>query len=151
MKKRLRDGAKLIVVDPRKIDLVRSPHIKADYHLPLRPGTNVAVVTRRRRMLSSPKWLMDEAFIRERCEWDEFQEWVAFVSDPRHSPEAIEKIFGRSGRGDPRRRTPLCDRRQRRYLLWPRRDRAQPGLHDGDGYCQAISPWPAMSAATALA
>jgi len=45
MKKRLREGAKLIIVDPRRIDLVRTPHVQADYHLPLRPGTNVAVVT----------------------------------------------------------------------------------------------------------
>ena len=45
MKKRLREGAKLIVVDPRRIDLVRSPHVEADYHLPLKPGTNVAVLT----------------------------------------------------------------------------------------------------------
>ncbi len=45
MKKRLREGAKLIIVDPRKIDLVRTPHVEADYHLPLRPGTNVAIVT----------------------------------------------------------------------------------------------------------
>ena len=44
MKKRLREGAKLIVVDPRRIDIVRSPHVEADYHLPLQPGTNVAVV-----------------------------------------------------------------------------------------------------------
>jgi formate dehydrogenase major subunit len=29
MKKRLREGAKLIVVDPRRIDLVRTPHIEA--------------------------------------------------------------------------------------------------------------------------
>ena len=41
MKKRLRQGAKLIVLDPRKIDLVKSPHIKAEHHLPLLPGTNV--------------------------------------------------------------------------------------------------------------
>ena len=27
MKKRLREGAKLIVVDPRRIDLVRTPHV----------------------------------------------------------------------------------------------------------------------------
>ena len=45
MKKRLREGAKLIVIDPRRIDLVRTPHIEADYHLPLQPGTNVAVLT----------------------------------------------------------------------------------------------------------
>src|SRR4249919_446422 len=39
MKQRLRAGAKLIVADPRRIDLVRSPHIEAAYHLPLAPGT----------------------------------------------------------------------------------------------------------------
>ena len=39
MKRRLREGAHLIVIDPRRIDLVRSPHIEADYHLPLKPGT----------------------------------------------------------------------------------------------------------------
>src|SRR5690606_25339037 len=45
MKRRLRQGAKLIVIDPRRIDLVRSPHIEAAHHLPLQPGTNVAVMT----------------------------------------------------------------------------------------------------------
>ena len=44
MKRRLRQGAKLIIIDPRKIDLVKSPHIKADYHLPLLPGTNVPII-----------------------------------------------------------------------------------------------------------
>ena len=45
LKKRLREGAKLIVIDPRRIDLVRMPHIEAAYHLPLKPGANVAVMT----------------------------------------------------------------------------------------------------------
>ena len=40
----MREGAKLIVVDPRRIDLVKSPHITADYHLQLQPSTNVAVL-----------------------------------------------------------------------------------------------------------
>ncbi|MEJ2655157.1 MAG: molybdopterin-dependent oxidoreductase, partial [Acidihalobacter sp.] len=44
MKRRLRAGAQLIVIDPRRIDLVRSPHVQAKYHLQLRPGTNVALV-----------------------------------------------------------------------------------------------------------
>src|SRR5207344_2230097 len=50
MKRRLRPrsegggGAKLIVIDPRRIDLVRTPHVEAAHHLPLRPGTNVAVL-----------------------------------------------------------------------------------------------------------
>ena len=39
MKRRLRQGAKLIIADPRRIDLVRSPHIAADFHLKLKPGT----------------------------------------------------------------------------------------------------------------
>ena len=45
MKKRLRQGAKLIVIDPRRIDLVRTPHVEAAYHLPLLPGTNVAILS----------------------------------------------------------------------------------------------------------
>ena len=45
LKKRLRKGAKLIVIDPRRTDMVESPHIKAAHHLALTPGTNVAVVT----------------------------------------------------------------------------------------------------------
>ena len=44
MKKRLREGAKLIVVDPRRIDLVRSPHVKSEFNLNLLPGTNVALL-----------------------------------------------------------------------------------------------------------
>ena len=30
MKRRLREGARLIVADPRRIDLVRMPHVEAD-------------------------------------------------------------------------------------------------------------------------
>ena len=93
MKKRLREGAKLIVVDPRQIDLVRSPNVEADYHLPLKPGTNVAVVTSLAHVIVT-EGLVDEKFVRERCDWDEFQEWARFVSDPRHSPEAIQKLSG---------------------------------------------------------
>ncbi|MFG1461846.1 formate dehydrogenase subunit alpha [Xanthobacter sp. DSM 24535] len=93
MKKRLREGAKLIIADPRKIDLVRTPHVQADYHLPLRPGTNVALVTALAHVVVT-EGLMDEAFIRERCDWDEFQEWAAFVADERHSPEAVAKYTG---------------------------------------------------------
>ncbi|MDD2867305.1 formate dehydrogenase subunit alpha [Neomegalonema sp.] len=93
MKKRLRQGAKLIVVDPRRTDLVKSPHIKAAHHLPLRPGTNVAVVTALAHVIVT-EGLFDEAFIRERCEWDEFQDYVEFVAEPRHSPEATQMLTG---------------------------------------------------------
>ena len=93
LKKRLRAGAKLIVVDPRRIDLVRSAHVEASHHLALRPGTNVAVVTALAHVIVTDG-LMDEAFIRARCDWDEFQDYAAFVGDPRHSPEATEMLTG---------------------------------------------------------
>ena len=93
MKKRLREGAKLIVIDPRKIDLVRNPHIEASYHLPVRPGTNVAVVTALAHVIVT-EGLANEQFIRERCDWSEFEDWAAFVSDKRHSPEATAMVTG---------------------------------------------------------
>lgn len=93
LKKRLREGAKLIVIDPRRIDLVRSPHIEAVAHVALRPGTNVAVLTSLAHVIVT-EGLFDEAFVRERCDWDEFQDWATFVSDPKHSPEAIADMTG---------------------------------------------------------
>lgn len=93
LKKRLRQGAKLIVIDPRRIDLVKSAHIKAAHHLPLKPGTNVAVVTAMAHVIVA-EGLANEAYIRERCDWDEFEDYAAFISDPRHSPEAVEALTG---------------------------------------------------------
>ena len=93
LKKRLRKGAKLIVIDPRRIDLVKSPHIKAAHHLQLKPGTNVAVVSAIAHTIVT-EGLFDEAFIRERCDWDEFQDYAEFISDPRHSPEATAALTG---------------------------------------------------------
>src|SRR5262249_19829067 len=90
MKKRLRQGAKLIVIDPRRIDLVRSPHIEAAHHLPLLPGTNVAILTALAHVIVT-EGLVNESFVRERCDWDEFQDWAAFVAEPRNSPEAVAK------------------------------------------------------------
>ncbi|MFG1430738.1 formate dehydrogenase subunit alpha [Xanthobacter sp. V2C-8] len=90
LKKRLREGAKLIVVDPRRTDIVRSPHVEAAFHLPLKPGTNVAIVTALAHVIVT-EGLVNEAFVRERCDWEDFQEWAAFVADERHSPEAVEK------------------------------------------------------------
>ena len=96
MKRRLRgqDGkpaAQLIVVDPRRIDLVRTPHIKAAHHLPLRPGTNVAVLTALAHVIVT-EGLANEAFVRERCDWDEYQHWADFVRQPRNSPEALQPV-----------------------------------------------------------
>ena len=91
MKRRLREGAQLIVIDPRRIDLVRMPHVEAAYHLPLQPGTNVAVLTAMAHVIVT-EGLADEAFIRTRCDWDEYQDWARFVADPRHSPEVLEAV-----------------------------------------------------------
>ena len=93
LKKRLRKGAKLIVIDPRRIDLVKSAHIKASHHLALRPGTNVAVVTALAHTIVT-EGLMNEEFIRTRCEWDEFMDYAEFVSQEKHSPEATEMLTG---------------------------------------------------------
>ncbi|MCA3192549.1 MULTISPECIES: formate dehydrogenase subunit alpha [unclassified Cupriavidus] len=93
MKRRLRAGAKLIVVDPRQIDLVDSPHVRADYHLQLRPGTNVAVVTSMAHVIVT-EGLLAEQFIAERCEDRAFQQWRDFVALPENSPEALEVSTG---------------------------------------------------------
>src|SRR5476651_2575110 len=65
MKRRLRAGAKLIVVDPRGIDLVRTPHIEAAHQLALRPGTNVALLNALAHVVVTES-LVAEAFVRER-------------------------------------------------------------------------------------
>jgi formate dehydrogenase major subunit len=93
MKRRLRQGAKLIVADPRRIDLVRTPHIAADYHLKLRPGTNVALINSLAHVIAT-EGLVKEDFVRERCEVDSFEKWRAFVSLEKNSPESMEAITG---------------------------------------------------------
>ena len=93
LKKRLRKGAKLIVVDPRRTDIVQSAHIKAQHHLALTPGTNVAVVTALAHTIVT-EGLFNEAFIRDRCDWDEFQDYAEFVSQPQNSPEAVQLLAG---------------------------------------------------------
>jgi formate dehydrogenase major subunit len=89
MKKRIRAGAKLIVVDPRRTDTVRSPHIEAQHHLQLRPGTNVAVVNAMAHVIVT-EGLENKAFIAERCDTAEFARWTQFISEQKNSPEALE-------------------------------------------------------------
>jgi formate dehydrogenase major subunit len=93
LKKRLRAGARLIVIDPRRTDLVKSTHIKADYHLALKPGTNVAVLNALAHVIVT-EGLIDEAFVRERCDLANLESWARFVADPRHSPEATAEASG---------------------------------------------------------
>ena len=93
MKRRLREGARLIVIDPRRIDLVKQPHVRADYHLPLLPGTNVAVINAMAHVVVT-EGLVDEEYVRERCDLDAFSRWAEFIADERHSPEAVEPVTG---------------------------------------------------------
>jgi formate dehydrogenase major subunit len=93
MKRRLREGAQLIVVDPRRIDLVKTPHVEAKHHLGLRPGTNVAVINAMAHVVVADG-LVDEAFVAERCDRPTFERWREFIGDTRHSPEAVEAITG---------------------------------------------------------
>jgi formate dehydrogenase major subunit len=93
MKRRLREGARLIVADPRRIDLVKSAHIKADHHLPLKPGTNVAIVNAMAHVIVTEGLAADD-YVRERCDLAEFSRWAGFIADPRHSPEAVESLTG---------------------------------------------------------
>ncbi|MBZ5634808.1 MAG: formate dehydrogenase subunit alpha [Acidobacteriia bacterium] len=93
MKRRLRDGAKLIIADPRRIDLVKSPHIQAQYHLPLKPGTNVALINALAHVVVT-EGLLAEEYIKERCDMPAFEQWRKFVSEERNSPEAMEAATG---------------------------------------------------------
>jgi formate dehydrogenase major subunit len=93
MKRRLRQGAQLIVVDPRRIDLVRSPHIEASYHLQLRPGSNVALINSLAHVVVT-EGLVQEAFVRERCDAGSFEKWRTFVAEQRNSPEAMQAVTG---------------------------------------------------------
>jgi formate dehydrogenase major subunit len=93
MKRRLREGAKLIVVDPRRIDIVRQPHVEADYHLKLRPGTNVAVINALAHVVVT-EGLLKEDYIRERCDLKEYAKWKTFITQPHNSPEAMEAVTG---------------------------------------------------------
>ncbi|MBI2740022.1 MAG: formate dehydrogenase subunit alpha [Rhodospirillales bacterium] len=93
MKKRLRQGAELIVIDPRRIDLVRMPHIEAKYHLPLRPGTNAAILNALAHVIVT-EGLVNEKFVRDYCDLDAFEHWATFVSDPQNSPENVALVSG---------------------------------------------------------
>ena len=93
MKRRLREGADLIVIDPRSIDLVRSPHIQAEHHLQLMPGTNVAVLNAISHVVAT-EGLMDNDFVSERCNKTSFNAWLDFISLPENSPEALAETTG---------------------------------------------------------
>ena len=91
--RRAQPQQKWIVVDPRRIDLVQSPHIRAAHHLPLRPGTNVAFINAMAHVIVS-EGLQDREFIARRCDQASFHEWLEFIRDPRHAPEQVAEVTG---------------------------------------------------------
>jgi formate dehydrogenase major subunit len=93
IKQRMRQGAKLIVADPREIGLVKAPHIEADYHLQLRPGTNVALINALAHVVVTEGLTRDD-YIADRCEGDSYEKWKRFIAEPHHSPEATEPTTG---------------------------------------------------------
>lgn len=78
-------GAKLIVVDPRDIGLAS----KADIHLKLRPGTNVAFANGMAHAIIA-QGLADKEFVENRTEG--FEEFAAMVAD--YTPEKVAEICG---------------------------------------------------------
>jgi formate dehydrogenase major subunit len=90
LKRRIREGAKLIVIDPRRIDMVKTAHVEADYHLTLMPGTNVAMINALSHVIVT-EGLVDETYVAERCAPHDFQLWRDFVAQPENSPEAVEQ------------------------------------------------------------
>jgi len=87
LKQRLRRGARLVVVDPREIDLVRTPHVEAAHLLQLLPGTNVALVNSLAHVVVT-EGLVDHEFVRARCDVGAFERWSRFIAGDEHSPES---------------------------------------------------------------
>ena len=85
IKQAVRQGTKLIVINPREIKLVRY----ADLWLRLRPGTDVALIMGMARVILE-QGLQDRTFIEERCrDFQDFQE-----SLKEFSLDKVENITG---------------------------------------------------------
>ena len=135
MKRRLREGAKLIVVDPRRIDLVKSAHVQADYHLPLKPGTNVAIINAMAHVIVT-EGLVDEAFVKERCDAEGLRAVAQLRARGAQFAGSHGAVHRRARGGSARRGAAVRQGRQCRDLLRPGRHRAQPGLDHGHGHGQ---------------
>jgi formate dehydrogenase major subunit len=98
----VRKGAKLIVVDPRKIELAEI----ADFHLALKPGTNIALLNALAAVVVEEK-LHDETFLNERVA--EKEAYFAFIRDfapekvadrcgvPAETIRAVARLYARGG------------------------------------------------------
>ena len=81
----LRRGTKLIVADPRRIDITEF----ATLHLQQKPGTDIALINGLMYLIMENGW-EDKAFIEERCEnFDEFKATVM-----QYPPEKASEITG---------------------------------------------------------
>ncbi len=81
----VRKGSKLIVVNPKEIDLARI----ADHFLRLRPGTDVSLLMGMARVIHE-EGLYDESFVEARCEgFDAFVESLAAFD-----LDSVEKVTG---------------------------------------------------------
>jgi len=85
IRRAVRRGATLIVVDPRRIELAEPAH----FHLRQRPGTDVAWINGFCHVILKEE-LWDEEFVRGRCE--DFEEFLKAVEP--YTPEYVEKITG---------------------------------------------------------
>ncbi|MFN0002856.1 MAG: formate dehydrogenase subunit alpha [Pseudohongiellaceae bacterium] len=93
MKKRIREGAEIIVCDPRRIELVETPHVKASIHLPLLPGSNVALINALAYTIVEEN-LVAWDYVKERCDTAGFNDWLTFIKNPKNSPEAVAHLLG---------------------------------------------------------
>lgn len=85
IKRAVRRGCKLIVIDPRKIELSKY----ADVNLRLTPGTNVALFNAMANVIVN-EGLYDQDFVTKRTE--NFSSWLETVK--RYTPEEGERITG---------------------------------------------------------
>jgi len=93
MKKRIREGAEIIVCDPRRIELVETPHVKASIHLPLLPGSNVALINALAYTIVEEN-LVAWDYVKERCDTAGFNDWLTFIKNPKNAPEAVAHLLG---------------------------------------------------------
>ena len=93
LRRRLREGARLIVIDPRRTGLLDTLHAGEGLHLALKPGTNVLLLNAIAYTLIEEK-LVDRDFIGKRCDEASWLSWHDFILLPEHAPEAVEAECG---------------------------------------------------------
>ena len=116
IKKAVRNGATLVVADPRKIWLTKL----AKRHLQLRPGTDVWLLNAMMHTILAEGLQDDEYIAQFTDDFDAVREVVE-----RYPPEEAEKVTGVPAEDDPRHRPRVRDRAARGDLLHARDHRAR--------------------------